>query len=73
MKIQTRIYSRKLPESIKNAIPFDVIQVKNFKIFRERLLLVVILCFRQWHIFQKWGVLQRPKGVVMKNFPRGNP
>ena len=49
MKIQTRIYSRKLPESIKNAISFDVIEVKNFKIFMERPSLVVILCFRQWH------------------------
>ena len=47
MKIQTRIYSRKLSESIKNAV-FDVVQVKNFKIFMERLSLVVmILCFRQ--------------------------
>ena len=26
---------------------FDVMQVKNFKIFMERLSLVVILCFRQ--------------------------
>ena len=34
MKIQTRTYSRELPESIKNAI-FDVIQVLNFKIFME--------------------------------------
>ena len=37
MKIKTRMYSRKLPESIKNAISFDVIQLKNFKIFLERL------------------------------------
>ena len=41
MKIQTRIYSRKLPESIQNAMSFDVIQVKNFKIFMERSLLVI--------------------------------
>ena len=31
IKIQICIYSRKLPESIKNAISFDVIQVKNSK------------------------------------------
>ena len=30
-KIQICIYSRKLPEPIKNAISFDVIQVKNSK------------------------------------------
>ena len=46
-KIQICIYSRKLSESIKNAISFDVIQVKEFKIFIERLSLVVIFCFRQ--------------------------
>ena len=46
-KIQICTYSRKLPESIKNAISFDVIQVKEFKIFIERLSLVVIFCFRQ--------------------------
>ena len=32
---------------------FDVMQVENFKIFVERPSLVVILCFRRWHIFQK--------------------
>ena len=53
MTIQTRIYSRKLPESIKNAISFDVIQVQDFTILMERLSLVVILCFGQWHIFKK--------------------
>ena len=37
MKIRTCIYSRKLPESIKNMISFDVIQFKNFKAFLERL------------------------------------
>ena len=46
-KIQICICSKKLPESIKNAISFDVIQVTKFKIFMERLSLVVILCFRQ--------------------------
>ena len=46
-KIQICIYSRKLPESIKNSISFDVIQVKEFKIFIERSSLVVIFCFRQ--------------------------
>ena len=71
MKIQIRIYSRKLPESIKNAISLDVIQVKNLKIFMERLSLVVILCFRQWHIFQKWGEIQRSKGRGHEKFFRG--
>ena len=46
-KIQTCMYSWKLPESIKNAISFDVIQVKKIKIFMGRLSFVVILCFRQ--------------------------
>ena len=36
-KIQVCIYSRKLPESITNAISFDVIQVKKFKVFMKRL------------------------------------
>ena len=69
-KIQTRIYWRKLPESIKNPMSFDVIQVEIFKIFREGLLLIVILCFRKWHIFQKWGVFQRSKGRCHEKFPR---
>ena len=71
MKIQTRIYSRKLPESIQNAISFDIIQVKNFKTFMERPSLVVILCLRQWHIFQKWGIFQRSKGRGHEKFSRG--
>ena len=71
MKIQTRIYSRKLPESIQNAISFDIIQVKNFKTFMERPSLVVILCLRQWHIFQKWGAFQRSKGCGHEKFSRG--
>ena len=71
MKIQTRIYSRKLPESIQNAISFDVIQFKNFKLFMENPSLVVILCFRQWHVFQKWGVFQRYKGRGHEKFSRG--
>ena len=37
MKVGIRIYSRKLPKSIKNAISFDVIQSKSFKNFLERL------------------------------------
>ena len=61
MKSQTRIYSRKLPESIKNAISLDVMQVKNFKVFMEKLSFVVI-CFRQKDIFQRRGVFQRSKG-----------
>ena len=73
MKIQTRIYSRKLPESIKNAISFDVTQVKNFNIFMERLSLVVILCFCQWNIFQRWSVIQRFKGRGHEKFPTGKP
>ena len=43
-------------EEATNAISFDVIQFKNFKIFMEKPSLVMILCFRQWHVFQKWGV-----------------
>ena len=37
MKIQTHTCSRKLPESIKSAMSFDTIQLKNFEIFLERL------------------------------------
>ena len=69
MKIQTRIYSRKLPEYIQNAISLDVIQVKNFKILMEKPSLVVILCLCQWHIFQKWAFSSDLKGMVMKIFP----
>ena len=50
---------------------FDVIQVKNFKIFLERHSLVVILCFRQWHIFQKYVVFQRFKACGHGKFSRG--
>ena len=65
---RTRIYLRKLPESIKNAISSDVIQVKNLKILMERLSLGMILSFCQWHIFQKWGVFQRSEGRGHENF-----
>ena len=71
MKIQTRIYSRKLPESIQNAISFDAIQFKHFKLFMEKPSLVMILCFRQGHVFQKWGVFQRSKGRGHEKFSRG--
>ena len=68
IKIQTRTYSRKLPESIQT---FDVMQVENCKIFVERPSSIVILCFRQWHIFQKWGVFQRSKGHGYEKFSQG--
>ena len=71
MKIQTRMYSRKPPGSIQNATSFDVIIVKNFKIFVERPSLVVIICLRKWHIFQKWGVFQGSKGRGHEQFSRG--
>ena len=61
----------KLPESIQNAISFDVIQVNNCNIFIARPSLVVILCLRQWQIFQKWGVFQRSKGRGHEKFSRG--
>ena len=61
----------KLPESIQNAISVDVIQVDNWNIFMERPSLVVILCLRQWQIFQKWGVFQRSKGRGHEKFSRG--
>ena len=50
---------------------FDVMKVESFKIFVERPSLVVILCFRQWHIFQKWGVFQRSKGRGHEKVSRG--
>ena len=50
---------------------FAVIQFKNFKLFMEKPSLVVILCFRQWHVFQKWGVFQRSKGRGHEKFSRG--
>ena len=72
-KIQICIYWRKLPESIKNAIPFDVIQVKKFKIFMERLSLAVILDSVN-STFSKNGAFSNDlKGVVMKNFAGGSP
>ena len=67
------MYLRKIPESIQNATSFDVIQVKNFKIFMERASLVMILCLRQWHIFQKWDLFQRSKGRGHEKFPGGKP
>ena len=71
MKSQTRIYSRKLPESIKNAISLDAIQVKNFTIFMEKLSLVVIFCFRQKDIFRKRGVFKGSTGRVHDRSSRG--
>ena len=37
-EIEICIYSRKIPQSIKNERSFDVIQVKKFEIFMERLI-----------------------------------
>ena len=67
------VHSRKLPESIQNAMSFDVIQVKNFKIFMERPSLVVVLCLCQWHIFQKLGISQQSRGCGHEKFPGGKP
>ena len=33
----------------------------------------MILCFPQWHIFQKWGVFQQSKGWDHGKFSRGKP
>ena len=44
-KTGTHIYSIKPAGSIKNAISFDVIQFKSFKIFLERFPSVVICSF----------------------------
>ena len=75
LKIGTYIYSRRLrgrlPASIKTAISFDVIQLKSFKIFLERLPSVVIRCFFQCLIIQKWDVFQGSKGCVHGQFFRG--
>ena len=73
LKILTHTYSRKLPESIKNTISFDVIRVKILENFREKLSLVAILCFRHWRNFQKWGAFQRSKGRSHETFSRGKP
>ena len=52
----------------QNAISFDVIEVKDFKIFRERLSLVVIFS----SVISKNGAFSSDlKGVVMKNFSGG--
>ena len=59
----TRIY--------QNAISFDIIQLKNFKIFLEGLPSDMILCVHQWQIFQKWGVFQWSKGRGHGKFSRG--
>ena len=54
----------------QNAISFDVIEVKDFKIFRERLSLVVIFS----SVISKNGAFSSDlKGVVMKNFSGGKP
>ena len=73
VKNATNISSRKLPESIKNAISFDVIQLKSFKISLERLPSVVIRCVFQWQIIQTLGFFQRPKGRGRENFPVSKP
>ena len=39
MKIQACMYSRKLPESIKNAISLDVIASQKFQNFHEKTLI----------------------------------
>ena len=73
IKIQTRMYSWKLPESIKNAMSYDVIQVKSFKTVMERLSLIVILA-SVVSTFSKNGAFSNDlMGVVMKNFPGGKP
>ena len=73
MKIGTQLirHSRKLPESIKNGISFDVIQLQNFNFFLEILPSVALLCFFQWQIVQKWGVFQRSRGRGHEKFSRG--
>ena len=54
----------------QNAISFDVIEVKDFKIFRERLSLVVIFS----SVISKNGAFSSDlKGLVMKNFSGGKP
>ena len=74
MKIQTLIYSRKLPESIENAISFDVIYKSKiskvswkFYISRDSSLPSVPQSPAIGHFSNDL------KGVVMKNFPRGKP
>ena len=57
----TRIY--------QNSISFDIIQVKNFKIFLELLPSVTIFCFFQWQISKNGAFSNNLKDVVMKSFP----
>ena len=72
-KIQICFHSRKLPESIKNAISFDVIQVKKFKNFRGKTLISRDFASVN-STFSKNGSFSNDlKGVVMKNFPGGKP
>ena len=61
----TRIYQ-------ENAISFDFISQK-FEGFHRKTLIVMILCFRQWHIFHKLSVFQRSKGRGHENFSHGQP
>ena len=66
MKTATRIHSKKLPESIKNAITFDVFQLKVSRfsgktpIGCDLLLLSMANC-------PKIGVFQRSKGRGREN------
>ena len=70
MKIQTRMYLWKLPESIENAMSFDVIQVKNFKISMETLITRDPLLPKVAH-FPKVRRFQRSKGRGLGKFSRG--
>ena len=57
----------------QNAISFNVIEIKDFKIFRERLSLVVIFAFVSGTFSKNGAFSSDLKGVVMRNFPGGMP
>ena len=55
MKIQTGMYSRKLPESIKNATSFDVITSQKSQNFHEKTLISRDLLLLSMAHFPKMG------------------
>ena len=71
IKIQTRIYN--IEEIDPKCNTFDVMQVEISKFSWKDRGKTILLCFRQWHSFQKWGVFQRSKERGHEKFPLEPP
>ena len=69
MKIQICYIFEEATQFIENATSFEVIQVKNFKIFIERPSLVMILASVNGTLSKNGAFSNDLKGVIMKFFP----